>query len=371
MRLNLRGGLTGLGGALAGIAARKAEEEQRAQMLARDDARFQQTFDRAGQWRAEDLGMRRDEQLTDAVRSGFQPVRPGEYMAPIAGEPVPQVTRPGGGFVAKPQALGRALVSVGGQRGVFDPTQSEAAVLARANAEADIKRRKDMATFEEGLLRERPTPAEILRGEDGFYAVDRTNPAGGGRRITSTDGAPITPGAAAGGFTPLQERNIAREQAEAELHNRVFSGQGLTRADVQAVVEKYPGAITLPEAEQFARTVAERRLPGSGGGVPREQDPEDAFLQQLTRDLQGGGQDPRSTRRPGNLLGRGSAVAQGSSEEVVQQQGNRQLQGAAPQPRNAAPQASNALARRMAELKREGRTFEEAQEILRGEGLVP
>lgn len=367
MRLDWGRGLTGLGSALATIAARRDEEQRRAADTARDDARFKQQWDRQADWRAEDIAARNEATLADAVGRGFQPVRPGQYMAPIAGEPVPQVIG-SRGFVAAPEAggIGRALVSVGGQKGVFDPTKSDAAVLARANEERDLEQRKELMRYEADI---RPVEHRLVESPTGVYAVDPRNP-GTAQPVRNPAGEVITPRLAGGQtLTPLQALNQTREQAEAEIHNKVFSGQGLTRGDLRAVVERYPGALTIEQAEQFARTVAERRLPGSAGGVAKE-DGADAFLRQLAEGL---GEEEPAPRRGGGLnpWRRGEAMAEDSApsrQEVVGQLRGGQQQN--PAGAGAGQESRPPLEQRMAELKRSGTSFEQAQQILRREGYI-
>lgn len=71
------------------------------------------------------------------------------------------------------------------------------------------------------------------------------------------------------GFTPTQERNSRRGQAESEIYNLVYSGRGVSRADLRAIVGRHGGALTEAEAERYARQIAEDRLPTSAGGLPR------------------------------------------------------------------------------------------------------
>lgn len=124
-----------------------------------------------------------------------------------------------------------------------------------------------------------------------------------------------------GGFTPIQARNATREQAESEIYNRVYSGRGLKRGDLRAVVERYGGAMSLDEAEAFARRTAESRLPGSAGGVPRQaMTDSEALIAALTKPGGAGGGG-------GGLLGglrRTPALAEPSVPAVVQQQQGQQ-----------------------------------------------
>lgn len=372
MTLNWGRGLSGLGQALAGVAARKAEEEARMQALARDDARWEQQVDwrnadiaRDERWRSDDLRRQDEATLTNAVRQGFQPIRPGERMGPIAGEHVPQVVGNDGRVASvKPQAIGRALASVGGQRGVFDPTKSEAFQLSQMSREQEMADRKELARFEEGLLSNRPVDQRVIEATDGAYSFNpRTGAIG---RLTGPDGNPIQPRLAGGqSLTPLQQRNVAREQAEAEILNLVYSGGGATGRDIRQIVEKYPDALSLDEGIAFARQTAERRLPGSGGGVVEQEQSTDDIL----RELLGGG-DTRMAEAPqrsrgavGNPLGRGTASAeQINPQQPTRQQGNATGAGAG-QPRPS-------IQERMADLKRGGIGFDEAQRILRAEGYI-
>lgn len=339
-------GLGGFSNALRNLALQRDERAQREQALAREDARWNQQVD----WRNADMeraaagDQREDERFLLSLQTqGFVPGDPAMAQAPA----VLRGQAPGlASGASGPSGLGMSAGG-GGASSLLAPGSSVTAGQAPGMGMGAALRDSVIPRVQYGDQTFRYDP----KADIGAVRAERQYERQRGDQMADAETA-----------AEQQERLIRlRAALRPEAAPAEVNWQTVTTED-GTMIQVHP------------RTGETRPVSAPSGGPLRPRPPGNSAESPLDRAIaeavSGSGGDQQSggglSGWLANTFGRGNASA--SEQEVLEQNGPANPQGALPA---AGGTPVGSLAERMAELKADGVGFDEAQQILRREGLLP